>query len=78
MQPSDNLPFWEFARNLKQDLRASQIKEVTALGPSAVHEVVQREGDPQDLSTIDAKAFYNHDLMISNYDDPGVQLASDT
>jgi len=73
MQPSDNLPLWEFARVLKQGMRPSQTKEVTALGLNAVREVVQREGDPDDLSTIDAKGFYNHDLMISNYGDPGVR-----
>jgi len=73
MQPSDNLPFWEFARELKQGMRASQTKAVTASGLKAVREVVHCEGDPDDLNTIDPKAFYNHDLMISNYGDPGVR-----
>ena len=73
MRPSDNLPFWEFARVLKQGMRASQTKDVTALGLNAVREVVQCEGDPDDLNTIDAKGLYNHDLMISNYGDPGVR-----
>ena len=73
MQPSDNLPFWEFARELKQGMRASQTKESIALGLNAVREVVRRECDPNDLNTIDPKGFYNHDLMISNYGDPGVR-----
>lgn len=75
MQPSDNLPFWEFARVLKQGMRLSQTKEITALGLNAVREVVQREGDPDDLNTIDAKGFFNHDLMISNYGHPGVRTS---
>ena len=40
-----------------------------------MREVVQREGDPDDLNTIDPKGFYNHDLMISNYGDPGVRTS---
>jgi hypothetical protein len=75
MRPSDNLPFWEFARVLKEDMRSSQTKEVTALGLNAAREVVQHEGDPDDLNTIDGKGFYNHDLMISNYGDPGVRTS---
>jgi len=73
MQPSDNSPFWQFARRLKQDLRLSQTKEFTALGVIAAREVVQREGDPDDLTTIDPKGLFNHELMISNYGDPGVR-----
>jgi hypothetical protein len=73
MQPSDDLPFWEFARKLKEGMRALQTRESIALGLNAVREVVRREGDPDDLNTIDAKGFYNHDLMISNYGDPGVR-----
>ena len=73
MQPSDNLPFWEFARELKRDMWVSQTKEYAALGLLAVRQVVQRESDPDDLTTIDPKGFYNHDLLISNYGDPGVR-----
>lgn len=73
MLASDHSRFWEFARELKQDIRASQTKEFTALLMNAAREVVQREGDPDDLSTIDAKGFYKHDLLISNYGDPGVR-----
>ena len=73
MQPWDDLPFWEFARQLKQDMRASQTKEFAALVFNAVRQVVQREGDPDDMNTIDTKGFYNHDLLISNYGDPGVR-----
>jgi len=73
MQWSNNPPFWEFARELKRGMRASQTKEQAALGLSAVREVVQREGYPDVLNTIDPKGFYNHDLMISNYGDPDVR-----
>jgi len=73
MQPSDSSPFWEFARELKRDMLRSQTKEFVGLGMSAVRDVVREESDPDDLSTIDAKEFYDHDLMISNYGDPGVR-----
>jgi hypothetical protein len=73
MQPSDHLSFWESARKFKQGMRDLQTKEAFTRGLSAVREVVQREGDPDDLSTIDPRGFYNHDLLISNYGDPGVR-----
>jgi hypothetical protein len=73
MQPSDNLPFWEFARKLKQSVREAETKECVALGLNTMRGVVQAEGDPNDLRTIDAKGFYSHDLMISNYGDPAVR-----
>ena len=73
MQPADNCPFWEFARSLKESMRASHTKESIALGLNAVRGVVQAEGDPDDLRTIDPDGFYNHDLMISNYGDTGVR-----
>jgi hypothetical protein len=38
-----------------------------------VRQVVQSEGDPDDLTSIDPAGFYNHDLMISNYGDTGVR-----
>ncbi|MBV9264569.1 MAG: hypothetical protein JO061_00225 [Acidobacteriaceae bacterium] len=52
---------------------ASNKKEAIAVGLSAVRGVVAQEGDPDDLTSIDAAGFYNHDLMISNYGDPGVR-----
>jgi hypothetical protein len=73
IQPSDDLPFWEFARKLKEGMRTLRTRESIASGLNAVREVVRREGDPDDVNTIDAKGFYNHDLMISNYGDPGVR-----
>jgi hypothetical protein len=73
MQPSDNLPFWEFARALKKDMLPSQTKEVTAKSMKAVRDVLDREGDPDDPKTIDPEGFFKHDLMISNYGDPGVR-----
>jgi hypothetical protein len=73
MHPSDDFPFWEFARELKRDILASQTKQHAALALSAVREVVRREDNPDDLKTIDVKGFYNHDLMISNYGDPRVR-----
>jgi hypothetical protein len=73
MQPSDNLPFWDFARELKRGLYALQTKEFAALGWKAVRELMQGEGDPDDLNTVDPKGIFNHDLMISNYGDPGVR-----
>jgi hypothetical protein len=75
MQPSDNLPFWEFARALKKDMLPSQTKEVTAKAMKAVREVLDREGDPDDTKTIDPEGFFKHDLMISNYGDPGVRTS---
>lgn len=73
MQPSDDLPFWDFARNLKHEMRLSQAREHAALAMNAVREVVQYESDPDNLNSIDPNGFYNHDLMISNYGDPGVR-----
>jgi hypothetical protein len=73
MHPSDNLSFWDFARQLKQGMRVSQSKESIAFGLNAVRQVVAREGDPDDLMSIDPAGFYNHDLMISNYGDTGVR-----
>ena len=73
MHPSDNLPFWEFARQLRQGMLASQKSESIAFGLNAVRGVVAREGDPDDLTSIDPGGFYNHDLMISNYGDTGVR-----
>jgi len=75
MQPSDNLPFWEFARVLKKDMLPSQTKEVTAKALKAVREVLGREGDPDDVTTIDPERHFKHDLMISNYGDPGVRTS---
>jgi hypothetical protein len=73
MQPSDNPSFWEFARKLKQGMRAAHTKESIASGLNAVRGVVQAEGDPDDLTTIDTQGFYSHDLMVSNYGDTGVR-----
>jgi hypothetical protein len=73
MQPSDNPPFWEFARALKKDMLPSQTKEVMAKGVKALRERVEREGDPDDTNTINPKGAFKHELMISNYGDPGVR-----
>lgn len=74
MQPSDDLPFWDFARKLKEELHASQSKEVAALGVQVVRNLVKRESNPDELSTFfdPGEAIY-HDLMVSNYGDPGVR-----
>jgi hypothetical protein len=54
-------------------MREAETKECVALGLNTMRGVVQAEGDPNDLRTIDAKGFYSHDLMISNYGDPAVR-----
>jgi hypothetical protein len=51
-------------------MRALQTKESVAFGLNAVREVVRREGDPDDLNTIDPKRFYSHDLLISRWPFP--------
>jgi len=75
MQPSDNLPFWEFARALKKDMLPSQTKEVMAKGVKVLRDVMALEGDPDDTKTIDPEGFFKHDLMVSNYGDPGVRTS---
>jgi hypothetical protein len=73
MQPSDDFSFWEFARKLKEEMHASQSKEAAKAGVQFVRDVVEQEGDPDDVSTINPKGLLLHDLMVSNYGDPGVR-----
>jgi hypothetical protein len=70
LQPSDDLPFWEFARELKQGMRASQTREGVTQMVTVINGMVQHEGDPDDPTTIGALP---HDLMVSNYGNPGVR-----
>lgn len=73
IQPSDDLPFWEFARELKIWMREWQTPEAITRAMMAARGVVRCEGDPDDWKTIDPKGLYNHDLFIGNYGDPRVR-----
>lgn len=56
-------------------MNASQTREATIRGLNAIRQIVEREGDPDDLSTIDRRGLFDPDLMVGNYGDPGVRTA---
>jgi hypothetical protein len=73
MQPSDDFPFWDFARDLKHGLRFSATRESTTLGLNTLRKVMRYEGDPDNRNTIDPDKVFHHDLMVSNYGDLGIK-----
>ena len=65
--PGDLPLFWDFARRVSSEIPGSRTIEAAHGGTVAVREVVSRESDPYDPTTVDPLGFFNHDLMVSNY-----------
>ena len=69
MKPSENRPFWEFARVLKKEMLVALTREPVLQAFHMIREMVEQEGDPGDTSTMKNRK----QLMISNYGDRGVR-----